>query len=84
MNMSTLKSDKQSMASNRMDCLQTNSYLNTRLDWFEYMCMNLQDIPQEIIDHYNLTNLFAPNGYVYIEIRQAMYGLKQAVFLANK
>ena len=31
-----------------------------------------------------MTNLVAPNGYVYIEIRPAMYGLKQAGFIANK
>ena len=59
-------------------------YLNTRLDWFEYMRMHLCDIPQEIIDQYKLTNFVAPNRYVYIEIRQAIYGLKQSGFLANK
>ena len=59
-------------------------YLNTPLDQFEYMHMQLRNIPQEIIGQYKLTNLVAPNGYVYIEIRRAMYGLKQAVFIANK
>ena len=59
-------------------------YLNTPLDRFEYMHMHLRNIPQEIIDQYKLTNLVAPNGYDYIEIRRAMYGLKQAGFLANK
>ena len=48
------------------------------------MRMHLHDIPQEIIDQYKLNNLVAPNGYVYIKIRQAIYGLKQAEFLANK
>ena len=66
-------------------CLDiSNMYLNTPLDWFEYMRMYLCDITQEIIDQYKLTNLVAPNGYVYIEIRRAMYGLKQAGFIANK
>ena len=46
--------------------------------------MHLCNIPQEIIDQYKLTNLISLNGYVYIEIRQSMYGLKQAGFLANK
>ena len=58
-------------------------YLNTPRDPFEYMRMHLRDIPQEIIDQYKLTNIVDPNGYIYIEIRQAMYGLKQAGFIAN-
>ena len=48
------------------------------------MRMHLHNIPQEIIDQYKLTNLVDPNGYVYIKIRQAMYGLKQAIFIADK
>ena len=54
------------------------------LDRFEYMRMHLHDIPQEIIDQYKLTNLVAYYGYIYNEIRQAMYGLKQDKFIANK
>ena len=48
------------------------------------MRMHLHNIPQEIIDQYKLTHLVAPNGYVYIKIRQAMYGLNQDGLLANK
>jgi hypothetical protein len=62
----------------------SNMYLNTPLDRYEYMRMHLRDIPQEIIDQYNLTDIAEPNGFVYIEIRRAMYGLKQAGFLANR
>ena len=62
----------------------SNMYMNTYLDWFKYMHMHFRDIPQEIIDQYKLTHLVAPNGYVYIKIRQAMYGLNQDGFLANK
>jgi hypothetical protein len=61
----------------------SNMYLNTPLDRYEYMRMHLRDIPQEIIDQYNLTDIAEPNGFVYIEIRRAMYGMKQAGFLAN-
>ena len=69
----------------RFLCLDiSNMYLNTPLDRFEYMKMHLRNIPQEIIGQYKLTNLVAPNGYVYIEIRRAMYGLKQSGFIANK
>ena len=47
----------------------SNMYLNTPLDRYEYMRMHLRDIPQEIIDQYNLTDIAEPNGFVYIEIR---------------
>ena len=46
--------------------------------------MKLSDIPQQIIDQYNLNDLVAADGYVYMEIRRAMYGLKQSGMLANK
>ena len=45
----------------------SNMYLNTPLNQFEYMRMNITDIPQEIIDEYNLSELVS-NGWVYIEI----------------
>ena len=36
----------------------SNMYLNTPLDQYEYMWMKLSDIPQQIIDQYNLNNIF--------------------------
>jgi hypothetical protein len=62
----------------------SNMYLSTPLDIYEYMRMHLRDISQEIIDQYNLTAIAEPNGFVYIEIRRAMYRLKQVGFLANR
>jgi len=62
----------------------SNMYLNTPLDRYEYMKMRLIDISPEIIKQYNLQSKVAPDGYVYIEIRRAMYGLKQSGMLANK
>jgi hypothetical protein len=50
---------------------------------FEYMKMLLSRFPEEIIQKYNL-NALAVDGWVYIEIREGMYGLKQAGLLANK
>jgi hypothetical protein len=38
---------------------------------------------EEIVQQYNLKSL-AVNGWVYIEIRKSMYGLKQTGLLANK
>jgi hypothetical protein len=60
-----------------------NYYLGTPLPCFEYMKMLLSRFPDEIIHKYNL-NALAVVGWVYIEIRKGMYGLKQAGLLANQ
>jgi hypothetical protein len=60
-----------------------NYYLGTPLPRFEYMKMLLSRFPEEIILKYNL-NTLAIGGWVYIEIRKGMYGLKQAGLLANQ
>jgi hypothetical protein len=60
-----------------------NYYLGTPLPRFEYMKMLLSRFPEEIIQKYNLNDL-AVDGWVYIEIRKGMYGLKQAELLANQ
>jgi hypothetical protein len=43
----------------------------------------LSRFPEELVDKYNLKAL-AVDGWVYIEIRKGMYGLKQAGLLANQ
>jgi hypothetical protein len=58
-----------------------NYYLGTPLPRYEYMRMLLSRFPEEIVDKYNLKAL-AVDGWVYIEIRKGMYGLKQAGLLA--
>jgi hypothetical protein len=60
-----------------------NFYLGTPLDRFEYMKMPIDIFPQAIIDQYNLRQ-HVKNGFIYIEIRKAIYGLPQAGILANK
>jgi hypothetical protein len=47
------------------------------------MKMLLSRFPDEIVQKYNLKAL-ADDGWVYIEIRKGMYGLKQAGLLANQ
>jgi hypothetical protein len=47
------------------------------------MKMLLSRFPEETIQKYNL-NTLAVDGWVYIEIRKGMYGLKQAGLLANQ
>jgi hypothetical protein len=60
-----------------------NYYLGTPLPRFEYMKMLLSRFPEEIIQKYNL-NALAVDGWVYIEIRKGMYGLKQAGLLVKQ
>jgi hypothetical protein len=60
-----------------------NYYLGTPLPRFEYMKMLLSRFPEEIVNKYNLDAL-AVDGWVYIENRKDMYGLKQAGLLANQ
>jgi hypothetical protein len=60
-----------------------NYYLGTPLPRFEYMKMPLSRFPKEIVQKYNL-NALAVDGWIYIEIRKGMYGLKQARLLANQ
>lgn len=57
-------------------------YLNTSMDRYEYMRVDIRTIPKAIIDYYNLLDI-VENGYVYVEIRKGMYGLPQAGILAN-
>jgi hypothetical protein len=47
------------------------------------MKMLLSGFPEEIVNKYNL-NALAVDGWVYIEIRKGMYGLKQSALLANQ
>jgi hypothetical protein len=60
-----------------------NYYLGTPLPRFEYTKMLLSRFPKEIVQKYNL-NALAIDGWIYIEIRKGMYGLKQAGLIANQ
>jgi pullulanase/glycogen debranching enzyme len=50
---------------------------------YEYMKLHLSKISDEIIVEYHLKDLTTPDGWVSIEIRKGMSGLKQAGRLAN-
>ena len=47
---------------------------------YQYMRIPLKYFTQEIRDKYIITKI-AQDGYVYIEIRKGMYGLKKAGIL---
>ena len=60
-----------------------NFYLGTPLDQYEYTKMPLSISPEHVIEQYDLRSK-AKNGFVYLEIRKAIYGLPQAGALGNK
>jgi hypothetical protein len=65
-------------------CLDINNfYLGTPIDSFEYIRIPIKLINQEIIVQYNLLPLVS-DGHLYIEVQKGMYGLRQAVILANQ
>ncbi len=43
-------------------------YLKTPMERAEYMRLKISDIPEEVIQHYNLTSLVTQYGYVYCKI----------------
>jgi hypothetical protein len=59
-----------------------NFYLNTPLSIYEYMKFPNWMIPDEIIQAYKLHDKIS-DGYIYVELCKAVYGLKQAGKLAN-
>ena len=52
------------------------------MDRYEYMKLPIKLIPQEVVDQYHLLDLVS-DGFIYMEIRKGMPGLKQAGRLAN-
>ena len=48
------------------------------------MRLKITDIPDEIIDEYNLREIVDDDGYVYCEITKGMYCLPQAGIIAQE
>jgi hypothetical protein len=60
-----------------------NFYYGTPMPRYEYMKIQLSKIPDEIIAEYDLSSLATKDGWVFMEIRKGMPGLKQAGRIAN-
>ena len=58
-------------------------YLNTKLPKPQYMRFHISVIPSKVISFYNLHKKTNLNGWVYVCIKNALYGLKEAGKLAN-
>ncbi len=45
-----------------------NFYLNTPMVRYKYVCIKIEDIPEEIIVEYKLRDKVSSDGHVYVEI----------------
>jgi hypothetical protein len=61
-----------------------NMYLNTKLPSPEYMRIHISLIPDEIKEEYNVNDYVDEDGFVYVEITGAIYGLSQSGYLAHE
>ncbi len=59
-------------------------YLNTPMARYEYMRLKLSDMPDDVIEHYNLQAITTADGFVYCKIWKGMYGLPQAGIIAQQ
>ena len=59
-----------------------NFYLNTPMERFEYMRLKMEDIPENVIEKYEL-KAKEEDGEGYVETRKGTYGLPQAGILAQ-
>ena len=59
-------------------------YLNTPMARFEYICLRIADMPDDVIAKYNLRDKATNDGYIYCEIQKGMYGLPQAGIIAQQ
>ncbi len=62
----------------------SNFYLNSLLARPEYVRIKISDIPEEIINEYNLRSKVTESGNVHIKANKGMYGLLQAGLFANE
>ena len=58
-------------------------FLGTPLERPEFVLISTKFIPEDIIDHYNLSQ-FISNGGILFRVDKCMYGLPQAAYLSNK
>ena len=48
----------------------------------KYMCLKLSNLPKIRVQHYNMSEKTTRDGYVYVDIKQWMYGIPQAGIIA--
>jgi len=69
----------------RYMCININNfYLKVALDYYEYMKIPVALFPEWIKKQYNIDTHTRDEGFVFLEIRQAVWGLPQVGVLASK
>ncbi len=58
------------------------NYLTAALEYFKYMKIPLTLFPSWIVEQYNLAK-HQKDGWVYLKMRKAVWGLPQAGIFAN-
>ena len=61
-----------------------NFYLMTPMDRPEFMRLKIDDMPENVIEHYDLRAKATKDGYVYVQINKGMYGLPNAGLIAHE
>jgi hypothetical protein len=61
-----------------------NMYLNTKLLAPEYLRIYIDLIPEEIREECNTDEFMDQNGFMYMEVTGAIYGLAQSGYLVNQ
>ena len=49
-----------------------NFYTNTPMDEYEYMQMHISEIPDKIINEYDMKSKVAADGFIYFRIKKAI------------
>ena len=61
-----------------------NFYLMTPLPRHEFLRLKLADMPDNVIEHYELNKIATADGSIYVRVKRGMYGLPQAGLLAQE
>jgi hypothetical protein len=59
-------------------------YLNTPMAQYDYMRLKLSNMPDNVIEHYNLQAITTAVVFVYCKIQKGMYSLPQAGIIAQQ
>ena len=59
-------------------------YLNTPMDWPEFLCIKLNNFLEDVIENYKLRENVDKKGFVYVKCVRGMYGLPHALIMAQK
>ena len=59
-------------------------YRNTPMARYEYMRLRIADMPDNVIEHYNLRNKATPDGYISCKNQKGIYGLPQAGIITQQ